>query len=503
MGWLKKMIDNGEMLNLVGSDMEKLAMLKWGNTIEDNKGMPDIWHKNIAENMAYLKTIPERVSSARDIGDFEGKAAIVVGASPILQETWQHLKDLDDRFVIVASNSSAKFLVDNGVIPDYVLLIDGQKGVWTLDIGEENLKTKLVISPFCEPEALKVWKGKICVLPYEARDSEYALEICEKWGDPIPAGGNSINCAMAFLITCTKIAIYLLVGNELSFKKSYYVDKKSTNDVSMYFFATNTKGEQVRTLIPLWEYKIWMENLMFELYRLGYWFCNCSEGILGVDSDGSLRPCVAQLDLDKAIEQIKSAWEFEGKPDIEKSKIVYDLMYDTNSYFPRNGLYTWISFLENLKETNGKPFKKALDVGCGTGTGILETVDRGHDVYGVDIADNNDIWEEMGLSGRCKVAPANDMPYEDNEFDFVLCSDVMEHIPMHLVEDTLNEIYRVGSDRFLFAISNRPASMAGGTVEAHHTIAPGDWWVVKMKETGFDIVSFHEDEHHAVIGAIK
>lgn len=503
MGWLKKLLDSGDSLNLLGTDLEKLTMLKWGNSIEENNTLPDIWHTNIKENVAYLASLNGRVRSVRDIGDMTGKAAILVGASPILYETWEHLKNLDDRFIIICSNSSAQFLVSKGIIPDYVLMIDGQKIDWNLNIGEENLKTAMIASPFCHPDTLKNWKNKIYMLPYEVKDDPNSEIIKQKYGEFIPAGGNSINCAMAYLVTCTNIRIFLLAGNELSFKKSYYVDKKSGNDQSMYFFVKNTKGETVRTLIPLYEYKIWLENLMWELYREGYWFCNCSEGILGVD-DGEHLECVDQLSLDDAIQKVKDAWEFEKQDDITKSKQMYDLIYKDTVYFPRNGVYAWLSYIEN-REKHGQPkFKRGLDVGCGVGAGMFEAINHGYNVYGIDIADNKDLWEKMGVGGRCQTAPAHAIPYPDDHFDFVMCGDVMEHVPQEWVERTLREIYRVGSDRYLLIIATQPSAMAKGTVQAHHTIAGIEWWGDKLTKCGFHIIDTQDDEgHHATFYCSK
>jgi len=503
MGWLKQMLDGGDTLNMLGNDIEKLTMLKWGNSIEENNTLPAIWHKNVDTNMAYLASLNGRVQSARNIPDLKGKAVILVGASPILYETWEALKDIDDRFVIFASNSSAKFLVEHGIIPDYVLMIDGQRIDWHLDIAEENLKTAMVASPFCHPDTLKAWKNNIYVLPYDVKGDPHSEDIKAKYGEFIPAGGNSINCAVAFLVSCTNARIFLFAGHELSFKKSYYVDKKSINDDSMYFFAKNAKGETVRTLIPLYEYKVWLENLMWELYREGYWFCNCSEGILGID-DGDKLDCVDHLPLGEAIEHVKKALEFENQDEMTKVKQMYDMLYHDTVYFPQNGIYTWISLLDNIEKA-GKPFKKGLDVGCGAGAGMVEALARGYNVYGCDIASNEDLWKEMNLANRCYVAPAHDMSiFPDNEFDFVMCADVMEHIPESYVDKSLNEIYRVGSDKFLFAIAIGTASSHKGTIQCHCTVQSPDWWMEKLLKAGFKLAHAQvEEDHHVVFGCVK
>ena len=503
MGWLKKMIDEGDSLNLLGADIEKLTMLKWGNTVEEEKTLPAIWHGNIEKNIAYLASLNGRVQSARKIPDMTGKAVIFVGASPILNDTWHFLKQIDDRFIVVASNSSAKFLIENGIDPDYILMIDGQKGQWSLDISNINPKTAMIASPFCEPTTLQNWKNAIYVLPYEVKDSKYIDIIRKTYGEPIPAGGNSINCGVAFFVSCTNARIYLFMGNELSFKKSYYNDRGSSNDASMYFFSKNSKGETVRTLIPLYEYKVWLENLMWELYRESYWFCNCSEGILGVD-DGEQMQCVAQMPADEAIEQVKKAWDFEQQNEIVKTKQMYDLIYQNTTYLPKNGIYTWLSYLNNIELGKLPGFKKGLDVGCGVGAGMIEAVNRGYNVYGVDIADNKVLWEKMGIADRCLTAPAHDIPYPDNSFDFVMCGDVMEHIPGDWVDRSLKEILRVGSDLFIFTIATGTASVKGGAIQAHHTICPGEWWGNLLIDLGYKICHYHEEEdHHVVIAATK
>ena len=127
-------------------------MLKWGNESNHNLGLPKIWNSNVKTNHEYLCSLNGKVTSAREIQKHTGKAAILVGASPILNNTYEHLQTIDrDKFIIIATNSSAKFLVDHNIAPDYIFLIDGQKGKWTLDIGEEKLASTLIVSPFAEP----------------------------------------------------------------------------------------------------------------------------------------------------------------------------------------------------------------------------------------------------------------------------------------------------------------------------------------------------------------
>jgi len=69
-------------------------------------------------------------------------------------------------------------------------------------------------------------------------------------------------------------------------------------------------------------------------------------------------------------------------------------------------------------------------------------------VYGCDISpqfisQNKKKAKKLGLSGKTdfKVADIQKLPYKDSCFDFVVCSEVLEHIEKP--EEAVNEFYRV------------------------------------------------------------
>jgi len=190
MPWVKKLIDQGQTPSMLGETPAFYNMLQWGNTVDHNIGLPVIWEANLSKNIAHLDSLNGKVRSGHDIADLipeaTQKAMILVGASPILNDTWMELLQAEkNRFLISATNSSAKFLIDHGVIPDYVFLVDGQLGKWSLDIGEENYDTTLVCSPFAEPTTIAAWKNKILVLPFAAEQEDLDKQIKDRWGDTI------------------------------------------------------------------------------------------------------------------------------------------------------------------------------------------------------------------------------------------------------------------------------------------------------------------------------
>ena len=94
----------------------------------------------------------------------------------------------------------------------------------------------------------------------------------------------------------------------------------------------------------------------------------------------------------------------------------------------------------------------ALDCGCATGTNLKTLLSRGCISVGLDL--------DANLLEKAKsrvpdalfvVGDAVHTPFREETFDFVLCSDVLEHIP----EDgkALNEIHRILSEDGIFALT--------------------------------------------------
>lgn len=111
-----------------------------------------------------------------------------------------------------------------------------------------------------------------------------------------------------------------------------------------------------------------------------------------------------------------------------------------------------------------KPGDRVLDAGCGAGRHLCEAFRRkGIHVVGIDmnIADLTQarntlrIMEKEGEGGQgcwgTFAADVTSLPFQDQSFDLVICSEVLEHIP----EDgkAVREITRVLKDGHLLAVS--------------------------------------------------
>lgn len=85
---------------------------------------------------------------------------------------------------------------------------------------------------------------------------------------------------------------------------------------------------------------------------------------------------------------------------------------------------------------------RILDVGCGTGEMAARLMQRGYEVWGLDIAEAmiRHARERCG-SDRFRVGDIEHLPFPDNAFDAVVCLGVIEYLDMD--ERALREIWRV------------------------------------------------------------
>lgn len=82
-----------------------------------------------------------------------------------------------------------------------------------------------------------------------------------------------------------------------------------------------------------------------------------------------------------------------------------------------------------LKKIDPSPHHLVLDVGGGTGTLASKILEQGSSVYVVDTSEEMlDIARKKGLSEEnLIVADASNLPFEDNKFDYLICSDALHH----------------------------------------------------------------------------
>lgn len=111
-----------------------------------------------------------------------------------------------------------------------------------------------------------------------------------------------------------------------------------------------------------------------------------------------------------------------------------------------------------------------LDVGCGDNSFVKWFRGEGVIASGVDFADPR----------ADDIAPAHDLPWYDEAFDWITCFDMLEHLWEDEIDPVLDEFRRVGRVGLVVSISYEPAAVEVPGGNLHRTVKPESWWRGKL-----------------------
>lgn len=112
--------------------------------------------------------------------------------------------------------------------------------------------------------------------------------------------------------------------------------------------------------------------------------------------------------------------------------------------------------LLQLMPTKGR---KALDIGARDGHFSMLMAARFEEVTALDVA----LPKISHPRIRCVEGSAAEMRFTDGAFDFVLCAEVLEHIPVSILSKVCREIERVASNRILIGVPYKEDIRVGRT----------------------------------------
>lgn len=300
-----------------------------GSSNETEQKLLTLWEKNARRN---LRKLYNKYGSVIDnaLGFASDKAVIGVGAGPSYHINKDILKDVsklnlqykvkDQSFIVMTSNHQYKTLLNDGIFPHFVVLLDatpeayGQLCEDVPDLGQDSI---LIASLFADPDTLNKWveQGKevwfyltdVGDLPdiYEQRTGKKREHIL------IPSAGNIMNTIWLLAMSVLHSNVHICVGNDYSFEytvdpekraESFYADgnveddndRNQANDFMAWqgFEFSSLVGPKpminlktVGTSRQMFLYKTWTEmHVAAWTNELdSFKFINCSEqGILGV-----------------------------------------------------------------------------------------------------------------------------------------------------------------------------------------------------------------------------
>ena len=151
--------------------------------------------------------------------------------------------------------------------------------------------------------------------------------------------------------------------------------------------------------------------------------------------------------------------------EIEKYQKAWDLIYtDQNECGTRHVAF----FLDHFDISKND---KIVDLGCGSGRSVKLMRDQGFDAYGIDLIKSRYI-DDIPFT------QANLWNLPDKKFDYIFCTDVLEHIPTDRIEDVLDNMRKICGKGIFLAVATRP-DQAGKYINEtlHLTVQDVNWWL--------------------------
>ncbi|QUL54553.1 motility associated factor glycosyltransferase family protein [Paenibacillus tritici] len=285
----------------VVKETAKYKAMLFGNSIEDSltgfkHNMKNLHHLVNSKDVSCLKNL------------FKNKPAIVVAAGPSLNKNIDELKKMKSKAVIIAVDTIAKRLCEEGIIPDFICSIERDKETYSYFYENKIYpsETSIVAPLLLYPEIFNEFAGDI-IIPMRENVGEYI------WLQQILGlvGDNSISLGLS----CAHVAFgfaehigaspIILVGQDLAFGDSeeeshaggtIYDNKDFTNEVFSAINKTYTEGYYGGSVptTDIWiNFRKWFE---IEIFNENMIVVNATEGGAKIES-------TIQMSLKEAAEQ--------------------------------------------------------------------------------------------------------------------------------------------------------------------------------------------------------
>jgi ubiquinone/menaquinone biosynthesis C-methylase UbiE len=165
---------------------------------------------------------------------------------------------------------------------------------------------------------------------------------------------------------------------------------------------------------------------------------------------------------------------FFEKQDIIESKLKkeiskYDFLFSKDKRYNSNPNHKRFSVAkEFLSSIN---VEKVLDVGVGRGHFFRDLDKLGYAMKGIEPSlEARKLLKDKRIINAC----SHKIPFKKNEFDIVICLDVLEHVPKELITKSLEEIKRVSKRYALISVAHHSDVKRGW--ELHISSMPFKEW---------------------------
>lgn len=265
-----------------------------------------------------------------------GLAAFIVAAGPSLQKNVAALKAVSKRGVIVCVEAAFRYLMENGIVPEYCLTIDGDERMLTMIAGADTSKTTLVAMASACPALIEAWQGPkfflrclggrvdiddqlvavarevVAERDIKAGDVLHPLEDIrvdfKGLGVRISTGGNVTGAAHSFAVEHLRASRVIFVGADYSwtdpdefYAGGAHAKLSEERQTVEKVLSHKSIGGEVATNFSMFRYKDWHEQYAAATQIP---VINATEGgILGVNREGAAATGWEHLPLADAVER--------------------------------------------------------------------------------------------------------------------------------------------------------------------------------------------------------
>ncbi len=150
----------------------------------------------------------------------------------------------------------------------------------------------------------------------------------------------------------------------------------------------------------------------------------------------------------------KKKYNFNNRTWTNIQEEIADDDIHSEMYCSSNPLIRWLfekrlNIIYNIIKT--KKHSKLLDMGCGDGFFLEKIKDLELKKYGIDISEKRIKRASKKSNAKLLQCPAEKTPFENNFFDIVVCTDVLEHVQDST--QVINEIKRIVKKNGIIFIS--------------------------------------------------
>ena len=180
---------------------------------------------------------------------FSGQTALIAGAGPSLEENIEYIQANRNSFIIFAVNKSLKFLLQNGITPDFVVCLDAASINLTLG-GLENYFERMNCIMDIRTESARMDSGfkKVFI---NFSNTDFLMDKISKFNNDLIFYESGGSATILALISAIKLGFsrIILAGLDLAFKDNLvYADGEVMNRISPEQILVGTQKKNVVTV---------------------------------------------------------------------------------------------------------------------------------------------------------------------------------------------------------------------------------------------------------------